>query len=361
MPHGRDKPATRTSRFWGVTLFRKHGRYQAFVKVNGKRIHLGMWLDERAAAIARDRGVLHFDLDRKLNLPRTSKRLGPAAPGLLRQQARRDSKRDASSGYIGVSWDARRRRWTSVICTGGRTRIQIAQFDDEESAAIAYDRVAREIHGDKATLNFPERRLRSASVDEMRRWARKLFKKRKSSRYRGVVACACSRQPWLAKITCREARKERELLLGTWGTEEEAALAYDRAALFYLERYGREPELNFPERSGELEPAAAASLTAESYRSFKTTTSSRFRGVHLERRTGKWVARIKVEQRQRHLGLFDEEHDAALAYDRAALDAWGDRAKVNFHPETREQLGGMRLLDVDAPSVARRCGRARAA
>ncbi len=45
---------------------------------------------------------------------------------------------------------------------------------------------------------------------------------------------------------------------------------------------------------------------------------------------GKWVARILVDGRTRHLGTFVDEIAAAKAYDAAALAHWGRFAKTNF-------------------------------
>lgn len=58
--------------------------------------------------------------------------------------------------------------------------------------------------------------------------------------------------------------------------------------------------------------------------------SSRYKGVSWYVPTRRWRASIKTCGRQRHLGYFDQEADAARAYDRAALDAWGEYARLNF-------------------------------
>jgi hypothetical protein len=65
------------SKYLGVTT--SGGKYQAFVKVKGRRIHCGQWREEVDAALARDRAVLHFGLDAPLNLLRQAKK---AALGL---------------------------------------------------------------------------------------------------------------------------------------------------------------------------------------------------------------------------------------------------------------------------------------
>jgi hypothetical protein len=65
--------------------------------------------------------------------------------------------------------------------------------------------------------------------------------------------------------------------------------------------------------------------------------SSRYKGVSWhKRRKGHgghrdaWVAYIKVNGRQRELGHFDDEVQAARVYDAAAREAWGEYARLNF-------------------------------
>lgn len=57
--------------------------------------------------------------------------------------------------------------------------------------------------------------------------------------------------------------------------------------------------------------------------------SSRYRGVTLHRKTGKWQAAIGVERQRIYLGLFDSERDAALAYNDAAVRHFGEFANIN--------------------------------
>lgn len=63
--------------------------------------------------------------------------------------------------------------------------------------------------------------------------------------------------------------------------------------------------------------------------------SSQYRGVRWVERYRLWEASIKVQGCQRWLGRYDEEKDAALAYDTAARDLVGPFAKLNFPDETR--------------------------
>jgi hypothetical protein len=61
----------------------------------------------------------------------------------------------------------------------------------------------------------------------------------------------------------------------------------------------------------------------------QANNSSGHKGVDLHKLTGKWRARIMVEGRYMHLGLFSSKADAAAAYERAAHEHCGEFARVS--------------------------------
>jgi len=62
----------------------------------------------------------------------------------------------------------------------------------------------------------------------------------------------------------------------------------------------------------------------------KKNTSSRFIGVSFIKSSGRWAAQIRAKGKDRWLGTFDFEIDAAHAYDTAARKYYGDFARLNF-------------------------------
>lgn len=61
----------------------------------------------------------------------------------------------------------------------------------------------------------------------------------------------------------------------------------------------------------------------------KRRGSSQYRGVCWIPKRGKWLACITIDGRSVKLGKFDDERDAALAYDMAALAHYGEGAQFN--------------------------------
>lgn len=59
-------------------------------------------------------------------------------------------------------------------------------------------------------------------------------------------------------------------------------------------------------------------------------SSSKFKGVNWHVPRQKWLARIMRNGKAHHLGLFEFERDAALAYNRAAIEYFGSFACLNI-------------------------------
>jgi hypothetical protein len=76
----------------------------------------------------------------------------------------------------------------------------------------------------------------------------------------------------------------------------------------------------------------------------KAAKSSIYKGVSWHKQCQKWSASIHLNDKKTHLGLFDSEVEAALAYDAEARRRFGKFAALNF-PAFGEQSAGVRLDD----------------
>lgn len=133
---------------------------------------MGSWLTAREAAIAVDRAVLHFQLDRLLNFPSVSRRRGPASVQELRRDARLSvkSRLASSSRYMGVRWVELRHGWEAVAWDGKRTSV-LGLFGTEKKAAMAWDQVVLHHCGDEAMLTFPRASVTPMPAERMRQLA----------------------------------------------------------------------------------------------------------------------------------------------------------------------------------------------
>ena len=61
-------------------------------------------------------------------------------------------------------------------------------------------------------------------------------------------------------------------------------------------------------------------------------STSKYKGVYWYKIIKKWVAGIYVNNKKQHIGCFENEIDAAKAYDKKAAEIFGEFACLNFPP-----------------------------
>lgn len=217
-----------------------------------------------------------------------------------------------TSGYRGVRGCAG--HWAAVIVRESAQRW-LGTFATIEEAARAYDSAARDLHGEFASLNFPD----AADMVEFATTVlpRPRLRSNNTTGHLGVVAMRNTPR-WRARITSHG----KVLWLGTYRTLEDAARAYDHAA---RAMYGNDASLNFPDDPPDREHPSST-------RRGPGWGKSGYRGVYLPRegRTPAWTASISQGGRQRWLGTYRTPEEAARAYDAAARALHGDRVPLNF-------------------------------
>ena len=64
-------------------------------------------------------------------------------------------------------------------------------------------------------------------------------------------------------------------------------------------------------------------------KSIQSNNTSGYKGVYWSKAARKWQAYVTIDRKAKYLGLFEDKKDAARAYNQAALNNYGEFAKLN--------------------------------
>ncbi|XP_019465169.1 PREDICTED: ethylene-responsive transcription factor WRI1-like [Lupinus angustifolius] len=194
-------------------------------------------------------------------------------------------------------WD--KSSWNNIQNKKG-IQVYLGAYDCEEAAARTYDLAALKYWGNDATLNFPIETY-SKDLDEMKKVTKEEFLanlKRQSSgfsrgvsKYRGVARHHHNGR-WEARIG--RVCGNKYLYLGTYKTEEEAAIAYDMAAIkhrglnavtnFEISNYSDKIKMkNYPSEEAETQTETApSSIDSEEAEVEQKNTPPSLENLHKE-------------------------------------------------------------------------------
>ncbi len=214
------------------------------------------------------------------------------------------------------------------ICLECVDNISGYKFSEEAKIKMSESR-----KGEKS-LTFGKKRDKDICQKITKGKLGKKISKKTTSKYVGV-SFHKNTNLWVSHISYNK----RSIHLGYFNTEFEAAISYNSAA---ISLYGYEAKLNVIENANKYvlnelymyknnkniyNEKLSISILGEKRR--KNCTSI-YVGVYYIKDRKKWTAKISYCNKKFYLGRFSNEIEAAMAYNKKAIELFGENAKLNI-------------------------------
>eukprot|EP00985_Skeletonema_marinoi_P017052 scaffold9269_cov149-Skeletonema_marinoi.AAC.2 len=300
------------SKYTGVSFDKRMNKWHAQIMIAGKSRNIGYYENEEEAAVDYARAVFKYKGQGHWDRSHDQLR-GAAICGNKTKKRQKDGViafdltdvppqspvpkcagtiKDGALKYAGVTFNKRTNKWKAQIHIDGKNR-HIGYYENEEEAAVDYARALFKYKGQGALDKARERR----ALDKERE---------QNGEICGVTTAVkglCDRHSTHGNKygLDNEVGKKRALTSGgsIGGNKTKKCKKVDA---FVLDLTGVPPQSPIPKSGGHIKEGA-----------------SKYKGVHFNKQKNKWQAKLGIEGKNRHIGYYDNEEEAATDYARAVF------------------------------------------
>lgn len=223
---------------------------------------------------------------------------------------------------IGVSYNKDMKKWEAKIMVN-RKRILIGWFTDRDEARRAYDEYAIRVRGINCRLNFPppepenlipNTRLIRVSRGEYAIVDEKNFERLNKYRWHLHVDNKSG--------VCYVYRYKGTYKQKTIKMHSEVMGITDNTPVDHIFHDGKDNTENHLR-------ICTISQNNKNQKVNSSRGTSKYKGVHFDKRTGKWVAQINSKGKRIYIGSFETQKLAAIAYNEQAIIEYGEYCDLN--------------------------------
>jgi hypothetical protein len=361
IPKSKGRMKEGASKYTGVTFNKAMNKWQSTIKIDGKQRHIGRYENEEEAAVDYARAVFKYSYkdQEALNKARERNSSGSGVvidlkdvPHQLPIPRSKIRIKEGSSKYTGVSFHKQMNKWLARINIDGKQHL-IGLYENDEEAAVDYARAVFKYKGQGALDKERERNssLSASAIDlsdvppqlPVPKSADQV--KEGSSKYAGVKFRKQTNK-WQAQITI----DGKQQCIAHYENEEEAAIDYARAVFKYQ---GQDALDKARGRNGSgsainIDLSDVPPQLPIPKRGIIKEGASKYKGVYFNK--NKWMSKILIEGKQRYIGNYENEEEAATDYARAVFKYNGEEALVKLREENSSRSGSEISIDVtDVP------------
>jgi hypothetical protein len=223
--------------------------------------------------------------------------------------------------YKGVCWCVEKEKWKSEL-KRDYVNYFLGYYDDDTDAAKAYNNFAHYFNTTN-NANYVLNKIDEIdycpipqNIPELNRLK---FQNEKTSMYNGVFFCK-SRNTFYTSIK----HMGKSYYLGASNNEKECAMLYNKQAAYFNQIDGNANYI-----LNEQFDKTPENILKTKIENYKDNKSSQYYGVNWSKQRKKWRAVIVVNKKQIHLGFYDDELDAAIAYNNYAIEQNKIKTKNN--------------------------------
>eukprot|EP00984_Skeletonema_dohrnii_P025863 scaffold15073_cov110-Skeletonema_dohrnii-CCMP3373.AAC.1 len=309
------------SKYKGVYFNKQTNKWRVQIDIKGKNRTIGYYENEEEAAADYARAVFKYKNQAALGKAFDLTDVPPQSP----IPKRAGHMKEGSSKYIGVSFGKKSKKWHAKISIDGKKRY-VGSYENEEEAGSDYARAVFKYKGQAALGKAREQD--SFIIDLSYVPPQPPIPK----------SCGCAIKEGASKYTGVHFNKQtnkwhalimidgKSLFIGSYDNEEAAAVDYARAEFKYhtcqgaldkareqdaiiIDLTGIPPQSPIPKRKGRIKEG-----------------SSKYTGVSFKKKLSKWLAKIRIDGKQRYIGAYENEEAAAADYARAVFKYKGQAA-----------------------------------